>query len=59
MPPELLKNAAAGQQSPYDPRCVDVWASGVMLTVMLFGSKPFNHDKAEDAGFAASEEALW
>ncbi|KAK9817476.1 hypothetical protein WJX74_000353 [Apatococcus lobatus] len=59
MSPELLENAAAGQQSPYDPRAVDVWSSGVMLTMLLFGSKPFNHNRAADAGYSAAEEALW
>ena len=59
MSPELLEHARRGKQSPYDPRAVDVWASGVMLVIMMFGSKPFSHDRTEDKEFASAEEALW
>ena len=59
MPPELLQHAHLGLQSPYDPQAVDVWSSGVMLTLMLFGKKPFTQNKAQNGGFEAAEEALW
>ena len=41
MSPELInsKNGKIG----YDGRSVDVWASGILLLVMLLGSFPFDH----------------
>ncbi len=59
MPPELLEHAQRGLQSPYDPRAVDVWSSGVMLTLMLFGKKPFTRDQGKDAPSESAEQVLW
>ena len=46
MSPELInnKNGKVG----YDGRSVDVWASGILLLVMLLGSFPFDHIEHPD-----------
>lgn len=53
MSPELI-NADQGAPSgglavgTYDPKTVDVWASGILLIVMLLGAFPFDHTKNPD-----------
>ena len=61
MSPELLKNRSkdGSPAKAYDPRSVDVWASGVMLTVSLCGAFPFDHTRAHE-GFNDDQELdLW
>ena len=43
-PPTCAARAAQG----YDGRSVDVWASGILLLVMLLGSFPFDHTEHPD-----------
>ena len=41
--PTVHITAHALPQIGYDGRSVDVWASGILLLVMLLGSFPFDH----------------
>lgn len=44
--PEIVRNV------PFDGLAVDLWAAGIMLCVMLFGTKaPFVWASSEDRGF--------
>jgi len=44
----VLCCAVPAEQIGYDGRSVDVWASGILLLVMLLGSFPFDHTGGAD-----------
>eukprot|EP00887_Chlorella_sp_A99_P003726 scaffold7.g3726.t1 len=57
MSPELInsKNGKLG----YDGRSVDVWASGILLLVMLLGSFPFDHTEHPDPNTSEAHLEVW
>lgn len=57
MSPELInsKNGKIG----YDGRSVDVWASGILLLVMLLGSFPFDHTEHPDPNTSEAHLEVW
>lgn len=57
MSPELI-NTKAGQRG-YDGRSVDVWASGILLLVMLLGSFPFDHTEHPDPNTSEAHLEVW
>lgn len=60
MPPELIKPASAEQQAgAYDPQEVDVWASGVLLTVMMLGKFPFDNTENTDPNAYDAQLEVW
>jgi serine/threonine-protein kinase SRK2 len=61
MSPELLRNQSKDKRhlSEYDPRSVDVWASGVMLLVAMCGAFPFDHTRQHQDFNDDEELDLW
>jgi serine/threonine-protein kinase SRK2 len=57
MSPEVI-NSKAGQRG-YDGRSVDVWASGILLLVMLLGSFPFDHTEHPDPNTSEAHLEVW
>jgi len=57
MSPELI-NQKTGQKG-YDGRSVDVWASGILLLVMLLGSFPFDHTEHPDPNTSEAHLEVW
>lgn len=57
MSPELI-NTKNGQRG-YDGRSVDVWASGILLLVMLLGSFPFDHTEHPDPNTSEAHLEVW
>lgn len=57
MSPELI-NTNSGQKG-YDGRSVDVWASGILLLVMLLGSFPFDHTEHPDPNTSEAHLEVW
>lgn len=57
MSPELI-NTKNGQRG-YDGRSVDVWASGILLLVMLLGSFPFDHVEHPDPNTSEAHLEVW
>ena len=57
MAPELIhsRNGATG----YDGKQVDVWASGILLIVMLLGTFPYDHIENPDPNTTAAHEEVW
>ena len=57
MSPELInsRNGAKG----YDGQSVDVWASGVLLIVMLLGTFPFDHIDNPDPNTSEAHLEVW
>lgn len=57
MSPELInsRNGAKG----YDGKSVDVWASGVLLIVMLLGTFPFDHTEHPDPNTSEAHLEVW
>lgn len=57
MSPELInsKNGKLG----YDGRSVDVWASGILLLVMLLGAFPFDHTEHPDPNTSEAHLEVW
>ena len=57
MSPELInsRNGARG----YDGKQVDVWASGVLLIVMLLGTFPFDHTENPDPNTSEAHLEVW
>ena len=60
MSPELLRNQSKDKTlKEYDPRSVDVWASGVLLLVSLCGAFPWDHTRQHDNFNDDQELDLW
>lgn len=57
MSPELINQK--GAQKGYDGRSVDVWASGILLLVMLLGSFPFDHTEHPDPNTSEAHLEVW
>lgn len=57
MSPELINQK--GGQLGYDGRSVDVWASGILLLVMLLGSFPFDHTQHPDPNTSEAHLEVW
>lgn len=57
MSPELMNKATQGKG--YDGRSVDVWASGILLLVMLLGSFPFDHTEHPDPNTDEAHLEVW
>lgn len=60
MSPELIKvNNAPGEKKGYSGASVDVWASGILLLVMLLGSFPFDHHDHPDPNTSEAHLEVW
>ncbi|KAI8101424.1 hypothetical protein M9435_001530 [Picochlorum sp. BPE23] len=57
MSPELINQGA--KDKGYDGRSVDVWASGILLLVMLLGSFPFDHTEHPDPNTSEAHLEVW
>lgn len=57
MSPELIRNDAS--KTGYDGRSVDVWASGILLLVMLLGAFPYDHTDNPDPNTDAAHAEVW
>ena len=57
MSPELI-NSRDGAKG-YDAQSVDVWASGVLLIVMLLGTFPFDHIENPDPNSPEAHLEVW
>lgn len=57
MAPELI-HSRNGEHG-YDGRQVDVWASGILLIVMLLGTFPYDHIDNPDPNTAEAHEEVW
>ena len=57
MSPELMNQAT--KDKGYDGRSVDVWASGILLLVMLLGSFPFDHTEHPDPNTSEAHLEVW
>ncbi|KAK9806506.1 hypothetical protein WJX73_005212 [Symbiochloris irregularis] len=57
MSPELI-NSRSGAKG-YDGQSVDVWASGVLLIVMLLGTFPFDHIENPDPNTSEAHLEVW
>jgi len=57
MSPELMNQAT--KEKGYDGRSVDVWASGILLLVMLLGSFPFDHTEHPDPNTSEAHLEVW
>jgi serine/threonine protein kinase len=55
MSPELITANGKG----YDGRSVDIWASGVLLIVMLLGQFPFDHIENPDPNSKDAQDEVW
>lgn len=56
MSPELINTK---NEKGYDGRSVDVWASGILLLVMLLGSFPFDHTEHPDPNTSEAHLEVW
>lgn len=56
MSPELINGK---NEKGYDGRSVDVWASGILLLVMLLGSFPFDHTSHPDPNTSEAHLEVW
>ena len=57
MSPEVINNKNG--QKGYDGRSVDIWASGILLLVMLLGSFPFDHIEHPDPNTSEAHLEVW
>lgn len=57
MSPELINQN--NKEKGYDGRSVDVWASGILLLVMLLGSFPFDHTEHPDPNTSEAHLEVW
>ena len=53
------QQAAASQRKGYDGALADVWASGVLLIVMLLGTFPFDHTEHPDPNTSEAHLEVW
>jgi len=58
MSPELI-NSSRGAERGYDGALADVWASGVLLIVMLLGTFPFDHTEHPDPNTSEAHLEVW
>lgn len=56
MSPELISSKRG---RGYDGRKADIWASGVMLFVMLLGMFPYEHSEHPDPNTSAAQIEVW
>lgn len=61
MSPELIKvnNKPGEEKKGYSGASVDVWASGILLLVMLLGSFPFDHHDHPDPNTSEAHLEVW
>lgn len=57
MSPELISSRRG--RVGYDGRKADIWASGVMLFVMLLGMFPYEHSEHPDPNTSAAQIEVW
>lgn len=57
MSPELISSKRG--RVGYDGKKADVWASGVMLFVMLLGMFPYEHNEHPDPNTSAAQIEVW
>ena len=57
MSPEQMNESA--KEKGYDGRSVDVWASGILLLVMLLGSFQFDHTEHPDPNTGEAHLEVW
>ena len=57
MSPELIHSRDGGHG--YDGKQVDVWASGILLLVMLLGTFPYDHIVHPDPNSVEAHEEVW
>ena len=57
MAPELI-HSRNGEHG-YDGKQVDVWASGILLIVMLLGTFPYDHIENPDPNTTEAHEEVW
>ena len=57
--PGAAAAAAAQQRKGYDGALADVWASGVLLIVMLLGTFPFDHTEHPDPNTSEAHLEVW
>ena len=57
MAPELIHSRDGGHG--YDGKQVDVWASGILLIVMLLGTFPYDHIVHPDPNSVEAHEEVW
>ena len=57
MAPEI--NDKARKDKGYNAQMVDVWASGVLLIVMLLGQFPFDHLQNPDPNSPQAHLEVW
>lgn len=57
MAPELIHSRT--NEQGYDGKQVDVWASGILLIVMLLGTFPYDHIENPDPNSSAAQEEVW
>ena len=55
MAPELIHSTKGG----YDGKQVDVWASGILLVVMLIGQFPYDHIQNPDPNSTEAHHEVW
>lgn len=58
MSPELINSSRAGERG-YDGALADVWASGVLLIVLLLGTFPFDHTEHPDPNTSEAHLEVW
>ena len=58
MAPEL-KHSPNGPNGGYDGKQVDVWASGILLMVMLIGAFPYDHVVHPDPNSTEAHHEVW
>jgi hypothetical protein len=57
MAPELIHSRDGSHG--YDGKQVDVWASGILLIVMLLGTFPYDHIQHTDPNSPEAHEEVW
>ena len=57
MAPEVINTS--NKEKGYNAQMVDVWASGVLLIVMLLGQFPFDHLQNPDPNSSEAHLEVW